>query len=69
MFWGGLRGALALALALAVPATVPERGAIILTAFVVVAFSILVQGLTMPWLIKRLGLGRKRPVAAAAPAP
>jgi CPA1 family monovalent cation:H+ antiporter len=69
LFWGGLRGALALALALAVPATVPERGAIILTAFVVVAFSILVQGLTMPWLIKRLGLGRKPPVAAAAPAP
>ena len=56
LFWGGLRGALALALALAVPATVPERGAIILTAFVVVAFSILVQGLTMPWLIKRLRL-------------
>lgn len=56
LFWGGLRGALALALALAVPATVGERGPIILTAFVVVAFSILVQGLTMPWLIKRLGL-------------
>jgi CPA1 family monovalent cation:H+ antiporter len=69
LFWGGLRGALALALALAVPASVPERGAIILTAFVVVAFSILVQGLTMPWLVKRLGLGRKRPVAATAPAP
>src|SRR5437868_156590 len=38
LFWGGLRGALALALALAVPATVPERDAIIVTAFVVVAF-------------------------------
>ena len=69
LFWGGLRGALALALALAVPATVPERDAIILTSFVVVAFSILVQGLTMPWLIEKLELGRKRPVAAAAPAP
>ena len=56
LFWGGLRGALALALALAVPPTVPERGAIIVTAFVVVAFSILVQGLTMPWLIKRFRL-------------
>jgi len=56
LFWGGLRGALALALALAVPTSVPERGAIIVTAFLVVAFSILVQGLTMPWLIKRLGL-------------
>lgn len=68
LFWGGLRGALALALALAVPATVPERSAIILTAFVVVAFSILVQGLTMPWLIKRLDLGRKQAVAGAATA-
>ena len=57
LFWGGLRGALALALALAVPQTVTERGAIIVTAFVVVAFSILVQGLTMPWLIKHFGLG------------
>ena len=56
LFWGGLRGALALALALAVPASVPERGAIILTAFVVVAFSILVQGLTMPLLLKRFDL-------------
>jgi CPA1 family monovalent cation:H+ antiporter len=65
LFWGGLRGALALALALAVPATVPERNAIILTAFVVVAFSILVQGLTMPWLINRLGLAGKQQVAAA----
>jgi CPA1 family monovalent cation:H+ antiporter len=69
LFWGGLRGALALALALAVPAAVPERGVIILTAFVVVAFSIIVQGLTMPWLIKRLGLGRKEAVAAAMPGP
>jgi len=60
LFWGGLRGALALALALAVPATVPERSAIILTAFVVVAFSILVQGLTMPWLVKRLALAPKQ---------
>lgn len=56
LFWGGLRGALALALALAVPPSVPERTAIIVTAFVVVGFSILVQGLTMPWLIRRLSL-------------
>jgi CPA1 family monovalent cation:H+ antiporter len=61
LFWGGLRGALGLALALTVPATVPERGAIILSAFVVVAFSIFVQGLTMPWLVERLGLTRKKP--------
>ncbi len=53
LVWGGLRGALALALALAIPA-VPERTAIILTTFLVVAFSLFVQGLTMPTLVKRL---------------
>lgn len=71
LFWGGLRGALALALALAVPGTVPERGAIILIAFVVVAFSILVQGLTMPLLIKRLKLDQTEddaPVAGSSAA-
>lgn len=59
LFWGGLRGALGLALALTVPPSVPERGQIILCAFVVVAFSIFVQGLTMSWLVERLGLTRK----------
>jgi CPA1 family monovalent cation:H+ antiporter len=68
LFWGGLRGALALALALAVPASVPERSAIIVTAFIVVAFSILVQGLTMPWLIKRLCLDEPEEEPVAAPA-
>lgn len=71
LFWGGLRGALALALALALPPNLAERQAIITTAFIVVAFSILVQGLTMPWLVKRLDLGRKpdgEAVAATAAA-
>ena len=56
LVWGGLRGALALALALAVPATVPERGAIVVAAFAVVAFSVFAQGITMPWLINALRL-------------
>lgn len=58
LVWGGLRGALALALALAVPNTIPEKGAIIIAAFAVVAFSIFAQGVTMPWLIQTLGLSR-----------
>jgi monovalent cation:H+ antiporter, CPA1 family len=58
LFWGGLRGALALALALALPPTVAERGEILIVAFAVVAFSIFVQGLTMPPLVGRLGLRR-----------
>jgi len=67
LFWGGLRGALALALALAVPAVVPERNQIIVTAFIVVAFSILVQGLTMPLLIRRFNLARKESEDSVAP--
>ncbi|MES2137402.1 MAG: cation:proton antiporter, partial [Pseudomonadota bacterium] len=66
LFWGGLRGALALALALAVPPSVAERSAIIVTAFVVVGFSILVQGLTMPLLIRRFGLSSDKVAAPAA---
>ncbi len=61
LFWGGLRGALALALALALPREIAERGQIITVAFAVVAFSIFVQGLTMPWMIHRLGLIEKDP--------
>jgi len=56
LVWGGLRGALALVLALTLPDAIPEKRAIILAAFSVVAFSIFVQGLTMPPLLNRLGL-------------
>ena len=52
LFWGGLRGALALALALAAPATLPEHDALVGVAFAVVAFSIFVQGLTVPRLLR-----------------
>jgi CPA1 family monovalent cation:H+ antiporter len=58
LVWGGLRGALALALALALPGDIPERQEIVVVSFAVVAFSIFVQGLTMPWVIRRLGLRR-----------
>jgi CPA1 family monovalent cation:H+ antiporter len=56
LVWGGLRGALALVLALIVPETVVERQQIIVAAFAVVAFSIFVQGLTIAPLIRHLGL-------------
>jgi CPA1 family monovalent cation:H+ antiporter len=54
LFWGGLRGALALALALGLPPEVPHREEIITAAFGVVAFSIFVQGLTMTPLLRWL---------------
>jgi CPA1 family monovalent cation:H+ antiporter len=59
LFWGGLRGALALALALAVPEELPQHDAIITITFAVVAFSIFAQGLTIPRLLRKLGeMGR-----------
>ena len=58
LVWGGLRGALGLVLALALPNGLPDRDDIIVAAFAVVAFSMFAQGLTMPVLIRRLGLVR-----------
>jgi len=55
LFWGGLRGALGLALALGAPASLPEHGALISVSFAVVAFSIFVQGLTVPRMLRRMG--------------
>lgn len=55
LFWGGLRGALALALALGLPPELPHREDIISVAFAVVAFSIFVQGLTITPLLRRTG--------------
>ncbi|HEY1931233.1 MAG TPA: sodium:proton antiporter [Acetobacteraceae bacterium] len=60
LWWGGLRGALALALALALPDTLPGRREIVTAAFSVVAFSVVVQGLTMPQLLRLLGFFPKR---------
>jgi CPA1 family monovalent cation:H+ antiporter len=56
LFWGGLRGALALALALTAPSSLPEHDALIGAAFAVVAFSIFIQGLTVPRLLRRSGM-------------
>lgn len=55
LFWGGLRGALALALALGLPPDVPKREEIIAISFAVVAFSVFVQGLTVTPLLRKLG--------------
>lgn len=54
LWWGGLRGALGLALALSLPPSLPLREEIIVVTFATVAFSIVVQGLTMPVLLRRL---------------
>jgi len=55
LFWGGLRGALALALALGLPPEVAFRKDMITVTFAVVVFSLLVQGLTMTPLLRKTG--------------
>ncbi len=49
--WGGLRGGISVALALSIPAG-PERDLIVAVTYVIVVFSILVQGLTIGKLVK-----------------
>jgi len=60
LYWGGLRGAISLALALSLPASLGEQGTILKSmAFGVVLFTLLVQGLTMKPFIMRMGLIEK----------
>ncbi len=52
MTWGGLRGGISVAMALSLPASM-ERDVIVTITYTVVVFSILVQGLSIGWLIRR----------------
>lgn len=60
--WAGMRGVVTLAAAAAIPLTsagepFPERATIQLAAYTVAIGTLLVQGLTLPWVIRRLGVG------------
>ena len=56
LVWGGLRGAIAIALVLALPTELPYWYTLQAMVFSVVLFSSLVQGTTTGWLVRRLGL-------------
>ena len=60
--WSGMRGAVSLAVALALPFTTaagggfPQRDLIVFLTFAVIFFTLVVQGLSLPALIRRLGV-------------
>ena len=62
-----MRGSVSLAVSLALPMTIndgsafPQRDLILFVTFVVIFFTLVVQGLTMPMLIRRLGVGDDNP--------
>lgn len=58
--WGGLRGGLSMVLALSLGTDFPNRELLIATTFGVVVLSILVQGLSMGWLLRKLGVVQSR---------
>ena len=56
IFWGGLRGAVPLALALGLPADFEHRVLVIDLTLGVVLMSLLIQGTSVSWLLRKLGL-------------
>jgi len=58
LFLGNIKGSLSMALAVSIPLTVPGRDNIIALVFGAVLFSLVGQGLSLPWLVKRLKISR-----------
>ena len=67
--WSGMRGAISLAAALALPleldsgASFASRDLILYLTVAVILVTLVAQGLTLPWLVKRLGLAASQPWA------
>jgi CPA1 family monovalent cation:H+ antiporter len=59
--WSGMRGAISLAAALSVPLSIPERPEILYVTFVVMLVTLVGQGLTLPALLRALGIRGERP--------
>ena len=55
---GNIKGSLSMALAVAIPLTLPGRDNIIALVFGAVSFSLVGQGLSLPWMVKRLKISR-----------
>ncbi|MHC5731315.1 MAG: cation:proton antiporter domain-containing protein, partial [Nostoc sp.] len=58
LFLGNIKGSLSMALALSLPTTLPGREFLITLVFGSVLVSLVGQGLSLPWLVKRLKLSQ-----------
>jgi Na+/H+ antiporter len=63
--WAGMRGVVTLAAVFLLPEETPYRETLQLAAFVVVAGTLLIQGTTLPWLVRRLRLPAPSPAEDA----
>ncbi|RZK18863.1 MAG: hypothetical protein EOO56_15330, partial [Hymenobacter sp.] len=69
--WAGMRGVVSLATALALPLTLrngqpfPQRDVILFITFTIILVTLVVQGLSLPWLVRRLGV-QESPAQRAA---
>ena len=56
MGWAGMRGVVSLATALALPLETPNRDLLLFVTFCVILATLVGQGLTLPWLVRALGV-------------
>jgi CPA1 family monovalent cation:H+ antiporter len=63
--WAGMRGVVTLAAAFVIPTATPHREVLLLIAFTVVAGTLFLQGLTLPWLTRRLRVPSPDPLEDA----
>ena len=69
VFWSGLRGALSLALVFSLPLELPARETLVVSTYAVVLFTLLVQGLSIRWVMGRvLSFPARQVPAEEAPA-
>ncbi len=64
--WCGMRGLATIALALALPSSTPARGTLLLITFGIILATLVLPGLTLPWLVNGLGVKADRDAEEAA---
>ncbi|HEY9644849.1 MAG TPA: sodium:proton antiporter [Chroococcidiopsis sp.] len=64
LFLGNIKGSLSMALVLSLPASIPGRSDLVALVFGAVLLSLVVQGLGLPWVVKRLHLSSRSPTQA-----